>query len=274
VELNNEFEVDRPIDETWVVLTDVERIAPCLPGAQLEEIEGDEYRGLVKIKVGPITAQYKGKATFVEKDDAAHRAVLKAEGRDSRGQGNASALITAQLAENGAGRTKVTVNTDLTVTGKVAQFGRGVMADVSEKLMGQFVTNLETRVLNEPAATPASTASASTPPTAPAPAAPTSAEGSADTVVATSPGNAAGATTTAPTTEDAPPSPTGATAGSASAESGAGGSPGIRKITNTEPVEPVDLLDATGAPLMKRLAPVLAIIFVLWVLVRLRRRHR
>ena len=150
MELNNEFEVDRPIDETWVVLTDVERIAPCLPGAQLEEIEGEEYRGLVKIKVGPITAQYKGKATFVEKDDATHRAVLKAEGRDSRGAGNASALITAQLAENGAGRTKVTVNTDLTVTGKVAQFGRGVMADVSEKLLGQFVTNLETRVLSEP----------------------------------------------------------------------------------------------------------------------------
>src|SRR5215207_984860 len=150
VELNNEFEVDRPIDETWVVLTDVERIAPCLPGAQLEEIEGEEYRGMVKIKVGPITAQYKGKATFVEKDDAAHRAVLRAEGRDSRGAGNASALITAQLAENGAGRTKVTVNTDLTVTGKVAQFGRGVMADVSEKLLGQFVTNLETRVLSEP----------------------------------------------------------------------------------------------------------------------------
>ena len=87
MELNNEFEVDRPIDETWVVLTDVERIAPCLPGAQLEEIEGDEYRGLVKVKVGPITAQYKGKATFVEKDDAAKRAVLQGRGARLPGPG-------------------------------------------------------------------------------------------------------------------------------------------------------------------------------------------
>ena len=128
------------------MLTDVERIAPALPGAQLQEIEGDEYRGIVKVKVGPITAQYKGKATFVEKDDANHKAVLKAEGRDTKGQGNASALITATLVPDGEG-TKVTVHTDLTVTGKVAQFGRGVMADVSAKLLDQFVDHLESTVL-------------------------------------------------------------------------------------------------------------------------------
>ena len=116
MELTNEFRVDRPVDETWKVLTDVERIAPALPGAQLQEVEGDEYRGIVKVKVGPITAQYKGKATFVEKDDANHKAVLKAEGRDTKGQGNASALITASLVSDGPG-TKVTVHTDLTVTG-------------------------------------------------------------------------------------------------------------------------------------------------------------
>jgi len=261
VELNNEFEVDRPIDETWVVLTDVERIAPCLPGAQLEEIEGEEYRGLVKIKVGPITAQYKGKATFVEKDDTTHRAVLKAEGRDSRGAGNASALITAQLAENGAGRTKVTVNTDLTVTGKVAQFGRGVMADVSEKLLGQFVTNLETRVLSEPTgaatATAAPAAAAADVGAAPSPA---SAGAATAATTAAPPGSAAPSSSDAPSSSAAPtqaPAPT-----------------GVRKITPTGPVEPVDLLDATGAPLMKRLAPVLAVIFVLWVLARLRRRRR
>ncbi len=124
MELTNEFRVERPVDETWAVLTDVERIAPALPGAQLQEIEGDEYRGIVKVKVGPITAQYKGKATFVEKDDTNHKAVLKAEGRDTKGQGNASALITASLVPDATG-TKVTVHTDLTVTGKVAQFGRG-----------------------------------------------------------------------------------------------------------------------------------------------------
>jgi carbon monoxide dehydrogenase subunit G len=158
--------------KAWDVLLDVERIAPCMPGAQLQEVEGDEYRGIVKVKVGPITAQYKGKATFVEKDDAAHRAVLKAEGRDSRGQGNASALITASLESEG-GRTNVAVHTDLTVTGKVAQFGRGVMADVSSKLLGQFAQNLERDVLSgDPPATEAAaapeTAGEATPTAAPA----------------------------------------------------------------------------------------------------------
>ena len=141
MELNNDFEVAAPVDLVWAVLTDVERIAPCLPGAQLLEIEGDEFRGVVKIKVGPITAQYKGAASFSERDDGGHRAVLRAEGRDTRGAGNAAADITAELEATDIG-TKVTVTTDLTVTGKVAQFGRGVMADVSKKLMGQFADNL------------------------------------------------------------------------------------------------------------------------------------
>ena len=141
MELNNDFEVASPVNLVWAVLTDVERIAPCLPGAQLLEIEGDEFRGVVKIKVGPITAQYKGAASFSERDDVEHRAVLRAEGRDTRGAGNAAADITAELEATDVG-TKVTVTTDLTVTGKVAQFGRGVMADVSKKLMGQFAENL------------------------------------------------------------------------------------------------------------------------------------
>ena len=141
MELNNDFEVAAPVDLVWAVLTDVERIAPCLPGAQLLEIEGDEFRGVVKIKVGPITAQYNGAASFSERDDVEHRAVLRAEGRDTRGAGNAAADITAELEATDVG-TKVTVTTDLTVTGKVAQFGRGVMADVSKKLMGQFAENL------------------------------------------------------------------------------------------------------------------------------------
>jgi carbon monoxide dehydrogenase subunit G len=148
VELTNEFTVGVPVDEAWRVLTDLERIAPCMPGAQLEEVEGDEYRGVVKIKVGPITAQYKGVASFQERDEAAHRAVIKAEGRDTRGQGNASALVTATLEAEGDESTKVIVLTDLTVTGKVAQFGRGVMADVSAKLMDQFVKQLEADVLS------------------------------------------------------------------------------------------------------------------------------
>src|SRR5579875_3489233 len=142
MELTNDFRVSATPETAWKVLTDVERIAPMLPGAKLEEVEGDEYRGLVKVKVGPITAQYKGTATFQEQDQAAGRVVLKAAGRDTRGQGNANALITAVLTPDGEG-TRVSVVTDLTVTGKVAQFGRGVLADVSGKLIGQFVDALE-----------------------------------------------------------------------------------------------------------------------------------
>ncbi|MGC9961677.1 MAG: SRPBCC family protein [Acidimicrobiales bacterium] len=154
MELTNEFVVAVPVEQAWAVLTDVERIAPCLPGAELQEVEGDDYRGIVKVKVGPITASYKGTARFVEKDDTAHRGVLKAEGRETRGQGNASATIVATLSPSGEG-TKVEVVTDLAITGKVAQFGRGVLADVSGKLLEQFVHNLESMVLAPAAASPA-----------------------------------------------------------------------------------------------------------------------
>jgi len=148
VELTNDFEVVAPIERVWAVLNDVERIAPCLPGAQLLEIEGEEFRGVVKVKVGPITAQYQGMAVFVERDAAAHRVVIRGEGRDTRGSGNASADITAQLQATEGG-TRVTVGTDLKVTGKVAQFGRGVMADVSKKLMGQFAENLSDLIASD-----------------------------------------------------------------------------------------------------------------------------
>lgn len=169
MELINTFSVSVPPEVAWKVLTDVERIAPCLPGAQLQEIEGDEFRGVVKVKVGPIQAQYKGKAVFVERDDAAMKAVLEASGRDTRGQGNASATITAQL-ESAAGGTQVTVTTDLTVTGKVAQFGRGVLADVSAKILSQFVDNLEQTVLVDDAAAVVKEAEAVVAASAPSPA--------------------------------------------------------------------------------------------------------
>ncbi len=154
MELTNEFRVGVPVDRAWEVLTDLERIAPCMPGAQLQEVEGDEHRGVVKVKVGPITAQYKGAATFVERD-APRRAVLRAEGRETRGQGGASATITATLEPDGNG-TKVVVATDLTVTGKVAQFGRGVLVDVSARLLDQFVECLESTVLDDVPPPPAS----------------------------------------------------------------------------------------------------------------------
>ena len=142
--LLNEFVIHRPIDDAWAVLTDVERIAPCMPGAQLQEIEGDIYRGVVKVKLGAISTAFKGEAHFVERDDANHKAVLHGEGRDTTGKGNADAMITATLQTIDANQTKCVVETDLRVTGKVAQFGRGIMGDVSKKLMAQFATNLNT----------------------------------------------------------------------------------------------------------------------------------
>ncbi len=147
MELSNEFVVGLPVIGTWEVLTDVERIAPCLPGAELREVDGDDYKGIVKVKVGPISVQYQGLAHFVEKDDSSHRAVLRAQGRETRGQGNANATITAVLEPSGDA-TRVSLTTDLQITGKVAQFGRGVLADVSTKLLEQFVENLERTVLN------------------------------------------------------------------------------------------------------------------------------
>ncbi len=147
MEINNSFEVKAPIDVAWQTLTDLARIAPCLPGATLTSIEGDIYKGHVTVKVGPIVAKFGGQAIFQERNDTAHRAVLKGEGRDTTGKGNASAIITAQLEVVDATTTRCTVSTDLTITGKIAQFGRGALADVSDKLLKQFVVNLESTVL-------------------------------------------------------------------------------------------------------------------------------
>jgi carbon monoxide dehydrogenase subunit G len=147
MEITDSFRVSTPIDATWKVMLDIEGIAPCMPGAQLQEVDGDEYRGIVKVKVGPITAQYKGSARLAEVDEPNRRIVIDASGRDTRGQGNAKASIVVTMTPEGAG-TKVDVVTDLSITGKVAQFGRGVLADVSSKLMGQFVENVERDVLS------------------------------------------------------------------------------------------------------------------------------
>lgn len=147
MELTHEFTVPAHVERAWEVLTDVEQIAPCMPGAELTEVDGDTYHGMVKVKVGPITVQYKGTASFVERDEAARRVVLKAAGRDARGQGNASATVTALMTSNGDSSTTVSINTELSVSGKVAQFGRGVMSDVSAKLLEQFVSNIEADLL-------------------------------------------------------------------------------------------------------------------------------
>ena len=160
MDLNHEFTVNVPVAEAWAILTDLERIAPCLPGAQLTEVEGDTYRGQVKIKVGPILAQFKGQASFVSRDDVAHKASLKGEGRDTTGKGNASATITAELTSVTPTSTKCTVHTDLSISGKVAQFGRGALADVSDKLLAQFSENLNQLISAAPAPVVAETSPA------------------------------------------------------------------------------------------------------------------
>ena len=234
MELTNEFRVALPVERAWAVLTDVERIAPCLPGAQLQEVEGDEYRGVVKVKVGPITAQYKGAARFLSKDEDAHVAVLRAEGRETRGQGNANATITATLTPEDDG-TSVAINTDLQITGRVAQFGRGVLADVSSKLLDQFVADLE------------------------------------GTVLANDPIEAVQPAPDAPVVEPALPVEDVAMAQPAPVD--APEKPAVRKIDSPE-AKPVDLLDAAGSPVAKRVGPVLAAIAVVWLLKKLLSRRK
>ena len=151
MQLEHSFSVPVGIDEAWPILIDIERIGPCMPGAAIDSVEGDEFTGTVKVKLGPINLTYKGKAAFVEKDAAARRAVIDARGRDARGNGTASAKITATLHEEG-GSTLVKVITDLDITGKPAQFGRGVMVDVGNKLLGQFADTLA-KTLRGPEAT-------------------------------------------------------------------------------------------------------------------------
>jgi carbon monoxide dehydrogenase subunit G len=145
VQLENSFTVPVPIDEAWRVLLDIERIAPCMPGAALDTVDGDDFTGRVKVKLGPINLTYQGKASFIEKDEAAHKAVIDARGKDQRGNGTAAAVVTAQLAAEGA-VTRVDVLTDLNITGRPAQFGRGVMTDVGNKLLGQFADKLASQL--------------------------------------------------------------------------------------------------------------------------------
>lgn len=235
MKIEDSFRVDVPVDEAWKVLLDLERIAPCLPGAQLTEVEGDEYRGTVKVKVGPITAQYKGVARIEVADEAGRKVVLQAEGRDTRGQGTASATVTATLVPEGEATT-VNIDTDLNITGKVAQFGRGVMADVSSKLLGQFAENLQRDVLT----------------------------GGGGDDTPTAPNEAPGAvgTTTDP--------------GTAPTDGGAKEKEdGIRKIDSQE-AEPIDLMDAAGGSIGKRIVPIVAGLVVVIAVRRVfkRRKHK
>ncbi len=239
-QLVNEFTVNRPIEEAWPVICDLERIAPCLPGAQLQEIEGDEYRGIVKVKLGAVATQFKGAASFTSRDDVNYTAALHAEGRDTGGRGNAAAEITATAVALSPTSTRVEVIADLHITGKVAQFGRGILGDVSKKLMTQFATNLntmlDTTMLDSPA--PDATAPDTTAP---------------ETTVAETNGSSA-------STVDA----------SSAAESDVTpAAPRVRKIDGPAS-EPIDMAGMAGPALAKRFGPVLVVLLLALLLLRRR----
>jgi uncharacterized protein len=161
MKIANEFSVSAPIERAWDVLSDLDQVIPLMPGAQLVGRDGEDFLGKVKVKVGPVTSEFTGKAQFLERDRQQHRAVISGKGKEARGTGNASATVTTQLHDDGE-RTRVTVDTDLKIVGKLAQFGSGILQQVSEKLLGQFVESLEeklaaanTAALESPATTTA-----------------------------------------------------------------------------------------------------------------------
>jgi uncharacterized protein len=263
MKLENEFTVPAPVSAAWDVLLDVERVAPCLPGATLEGERDGEYAGTMKIKIGPITTSYKGTVKIEEADEAAHRAVMRAQARDSRGQGTAAATITSTMQEVDGG-TRVHVETDMRITGPAAQFGRGVMQDVSAKLMGRFADCLAAEItgggtaqtgaetVGGPAAEEgggaATTAPAETP--APTPSLP------ADARVA-GPFNPAA---------DPPPGPAGE-----SAEAAARPTPAVKPRPSEEVL---DLGEASREAVLKRVVPVAAAMGVLILFLGIRRRLR
>jgi uncharacterized protein len=220
MKLENRFTVPVPVDQAWQVLLDVERVAPCMPGATLTSIEGDHFEGTVKVKVGPINLTYGGKAHFVSTDEATHTAVIDGSGKETRGTGTAKALITCRLLDRGA-TTEVEVDTDLNVTGKPAQFGRGVLADVSGKLVDQFAACLSEEI----------SAGAREP----------------EPVFAATTADLGRPSGVQPPVTAAPPPP-------------------------RAPAEAIDLLGTAGAPVLKRVAPLVAgLVLLLLVLRRLRR---
>jgi carbon monoxide dehydrogenase subunit G len=292
VQLEHSFSVPVGIDEAWKILLDVERIGPCLPGAVIDSIDGDDFTGTVKVKLGPINLSYKGKASFVEKDEAARRAVIDARGKDARGNGTATALVTATLTDEG-GSTSVQVNTDLDITGKPAQFGRGVMVDVGNKLLGQFADALAATISagDRPAAAEAAAAEPDVVPAAePTPAAETApakrtrpkpsraraAEQEADaapdsTDDAPAPADATPAYSVpggVPTDADAVLPPDAIDAPTVADRSSA---PATRPMHD---VEPIDLLKSAGPAVAKRLAGPAAVALVITLIAVRRRQQR
>jgi uncharacterized protein len=248
MKLRNEFEVPVGVDQVWEVLLDVERVAPCLPGATIDGQDGDTYRGSMKLKLGPITSTYKGTVKIEEADEAARRAVMRAQAKDARGQGTAAATITSTM-EAAGDSTKVAVETDMRVTGPAAQFGRGVMQDVSAKLMSQFADCLAQRITGgpeEPAAEEAEAAEAAAEPAA----------------AGATPGNGAAAATPPPS---GAPGPTTPPAGAAAPGANGGPERGAPDV--------LDLGEASRDAVVKRVVPIVGGLLLALVLLRVVRRR-
>jgi carbon monoxide dehydrogenase subunit G len=265
MQLENKFTIDAPIEKAWEALNTPETVAPCFPGATLQEYEGDSFTGTVKVKLGPISLTYKGKGTYVTRDDANHKVVIEASGRDSRGNGTASATVTGTMVADGPNRTAVTMVTDMTITGRPAQFGRGVISDVADKIIGQFSACVAGKLA------PASEEQAVE--SAPAPAKPSPGPAAPSGEGASAPAPAAGSV--------AAPAAGGNTNGSGSAQAVAAAKGPVlapKGATSSGPlrseVDAIDLLDTAGAPVLKRLAPVAAgaLLFLIIFLIRRARR--
>jgi uncharacterized protein len=248
MKLENTFTIDAPVEKAWKALNTPEAVAPCFPGATLTTYEGDSFAGTVKVKLGPIAMTYKGKGTYVSRDDAAKQVVIEANGRDSRGNGTANATVTASLAADGADTTSVSMVTDMTITGKPAQFGRGVISDVADKIIRQFAGCVARKLAEEEATVPASSA----------------AGGSEATSDIPTPAPAPrGAATTAPA------------GGSEAISDRVPERPAATAATNgavRSDVDAIDQLDTAGAPALKRLLPVAGGGLILVMVVLLVRR--
>ncbi|GLX99803.1 SRPBCC domain-containing protein [Actinoplanes sp. NBRC 101535] len=260
MKITNEFVVHTPIDKAWEVLTDLEGIAPCMPGAQLTGVEGEVYKGKVKVKVGPVISDFAGTAQFTAKDDAEYRAVIDAKGRDARSAGNAAAVVTAWLTAEGPDSTKVSVDTDLKISGKLAQFGSGMIKEVSGKLLTQFVANLEAKLASDTAEpvspAPVSPAPVSSVPVSPAPVSPAPVSSVPDPS-AGEVDEAAGRVATAAGTPD-PIAPLNATDGDVQKAADIPQAAPRTTFTVRDEPAPIDLLDVAGSSVYKRALPVIA----------------
>lgn len=275
MELDHEFTVPVPVEQAWPVLLDIERVAPCMPGATLDSIEGDDFTGRLKVKVGPVTVTYRGTAGFTQKDEQAHTATIEGSGKEARGSGTASATVKAQLHDEGQS-TRVTVNTNLQVTGRPAQFGRNVMSEVGAKLIGKFADCLASELAGSGQGQ--ETAAAAAPTT-----------GGAGTAPESSPAGGSTAPATAPTAAGADTQPAAATSPNGSRETTTDGQQGTHtgahagapphprpSPTPSGPEgEAINLFDVAGGPVLRRAVPAAGgLLALLGIVLAIRRKRR